>query len=87
MVELFNFVRVCCNVLSEALAPQGFNIGVNLGKVAGAGIDDHLHIHVVPRWSGDSNFMTVTAGIRVIPEDLFSTYDKLLPLFREQNEA
>ena len=66
------------NMLSKALKPDGFNIGVNLGRVAGAGLEDHLHIHIVPRWNGDTNFMPVVANTKVIPEALYDTYDKLI---------
>ncbi|MBU4560798.1 HIT family hydrolase, partial [bacterium] len=68
--------------LKEALKPEGFNIGMNLGKIAGAGIEDHLHIHVVPRWSGDSNFMPTIAQVKVIPELLKDTYRKLLKIMK-----
>lgn len=81
MSDLFDLVRLSCNVLNAAAAPQGFNIGINLGKAAGAGVDDHLHVHVVPRWNGDTNFMSVVADLRVMPENLLSTYDGLLPGF------
>ncbi|MRR53299.1 MAG: HIT domain-containing protein [Deltaproteobacteria bacterium] len=83
MLQLFENVRRACEVTTKALSPQGFNIGINLGKVAGAGVDDHLHIHIVPRWVGDANFMTVVADVRVIPEGLLATYEKFHPFFRE----
>ena len=67
--------------LTEAYKPQGINIGINLGRPAGAGVLDHLHVHVVPRWNGDTNFMTVVADARVLPEDLATTAKKLRPIF------
>ena len=70
-------------ILSDVYHPDGFNVGMNFGQVAGAGVPDHYHMHVVPRWSGDSNFMTVTARTRVVPEELDVTFDKLLPHFRK----
>jgi len=68
--------KVICT-LKRAMAPDGFNIGMNLGKTAGAGFADHLHLHIVPRWNGDSNFMPVVADTRVVPESLDATYNKL----------
>lgn len=70
-------------ILSDVYHPDGFNVGMNFGKVAGAGVADHYHLHIVPRWNGDSNFMTVTAQTRLVPEDLDVTLDKLEPHFRQ----
>jgi len=77
LVDLMKNVNLSIRILREALKPEGFNIGLNMGRVAGAGIEDHLHIHVVPRWAGDTNFMPVIAHVKVMPELLESTYDKL----------
>ena len=77
LLEHFDLVRKSIKALKEAYKPDGFNIGINLGRVAGAGVEDHIHTHVVPRWSGDTNFTTVVADIRVIPEALASTYTEL----------
>ena len=68
-------------ILSDVYQPDGFNVGMNFGQVAGAGVADHYHMHIVPRWSGDSNFMTVTAKTRLVPEELEITFDKLQPRF------
>ncbi len=70
LADLMILVRRCQDALTAVMKPQGFNIGMNLGQVAGAGIEPHLHIHVVPRWSGDTNFMPVLAGTSVLPEAL-----------------
>jgi ATP adenylyltransferase len=67
--------------LTDAYQPQGINIGVNLGKPAGAGVLDHVHVHLVPRWNGDTNFMTVVGNVRVLPEDLAETVKRLRPVF------
>ena len=77
ILEHFSIVRRCTKALRNAFVPAGFNIGINLGKPAGAGIDDHVHTHIVPRWSGDTNFMPVLSDTRVLPEGLASTYAKL----------
>ena len=68
-------------ILSDVYHPDGFNVGMNFGQTAGAGVADHYHMHVVPRWSGDANFMSVTAKTRIVPEELDTTYDKLQPYF------
>lgn len=78
MIELTQRAEVA---LGEAYAPHGMNVGINLGKPAGAGILDHLHIHVVPRWNGDTNFMTVVGQTRVLPEELPQTAERLRPIF------
>lgn len=70
-------------ILSDVYHPDGFNVGMNFGQVAGAGVADHYHMHIVPRWGGDTNFMTVTARTRLVPEELDATFDKLEPHFRE----
>ena len=77
LFEHFDLVRRSCKALTEAYRPDGFNIGINLGRVAGAGVEDHVHTHVVPRWSGDVNFMTVVSDVRVIPQALDATYAEL----------
>ncbi len=76
-LDAMDTAALAVRVLQEALAPDGFNLGVNLGRAAGAGLEGHLHIHVVPRWVGDVNFMPVLGDAKVIPEHLEATYDKL----------
>ena len=81
-VALMQLMQQSITILKKHLQPEGFNIGLNIGRIAGAGIDDHLHFHIVPRWQGDHNFMTVTADIRTIPEHIDHTFDLLLPDFQ-----
>lgn len=79
--EIATLTQTCERVLTEAYRPEGINVGMNLGRPAGAGIADHLHVHLVPRWSGDTNFMTVVGEVRVLPEELSETAARLRPLF------
>ena len=75
--EHFNMVSRSIKVLRQVFNPGGFNLGINIGKVAGAGIENHVHTHIVPRWQGDTNFMSVITDVRVLPEALTETYQKL----------
>ncbi len=75
-LDLMNLTAKCLDIL-QVIKPEGFNIGMNLGRTGGAGIDDHLHFHIVPRWSGDNNFMPVIGDVRVMPEYLEETYETL----------
>ncbi len=75
--EHFEIVSRCIEVLRQEMNPEGFNVGMNLGKVSGAGMADHVHTHIVPRWQGDTNFMPVLADVKVLPEALAETYEKL----------
>ncbi|HJZ71919.1 MAG TPA: HIT domain-containing protein [Vicinamibacterales bacterium] len=81
LAELMQLTRRSEMVLNEAYKPQGINVGINLGRPAGAGVADHLHVHLVPRWNGDTNFMTVVGNVRVVPEPLDATKAKLAPIF------
>ncbi len=83
VLELWELSIRAQKLLSVAVKAQGFNIGWNLGKAAGAGVDDHLHIHIVPRWVGDSNFIAVIGGTRIIPEALQPLYERLVAIHRE----
>jgi ATP adenylyltransferase len=76
--EMMDVSKRCQTALREVYRPDGFNLGMNLGSAAGAGIVGHIHIHVLPRWNGDTNFMTTVSDSRVLPEDLTTTYHKLL---------
>ena len=75
--EMHRFGRKCIGVLKEAMNPQGFNLGINIGKTAGAGFAGHVHLHIVPRWDGDTNFMPVIADTKVLPASLQETWDSL----------
>lgn len=79
--EHFELVSRCISVLKRAFKPGGFNIGANLGKVAGAGVEDHYHSHIVPRWDGDTNYVPVLGNVRVVPQALAETYDELRDKF------
>jgi len=76
-LEMMNLVSKSMNVLKKTVNPDGFNVGLNIGKIAGAGIDDHLHFHIVPRWVADTNFMPVVAQTKIISEDLGKTWERL----------
>jgi len=79
--ELMQLAQQAQRALASVYHPDGFNLGMNLGACAGAGVESHLHLHVLPRWKGDANFMSVTAETRVLPETLSQTYARLLPFF------
>lgn len=83
LLEISHLVRYTIRLLRAAMQPDGFNLGVNLGRTAGAGVADHIHWHVVPRWNGDTNFMPVVADTKVLPESLEATYDKLIQKISE----
>jgi len=84
IIEMMSLCQKAHNVLTEVMNPHGFNLGMNLGKVAGAGIDQHLHMHIVPRWNGDTNFMPVIGEVRVISEALLSTLRHLEKAWQKQ---
>lgn len=85
-LELMQESQRATRLLGRLFGAEGFNVGINLGKAAGAGIADHVHVHVVPRWVGDTNFMPVLADTKVMPDYLEATYQKLVPFFREERE-
>ena len=81
--EIIELGRACENALRQEYSPNGYNLGFNLGRAAGAGVEHHLHMHVLPRWVGDSNFVSVVGETRVLPEELPASYQRLLPHFRK----
>jgi ATP adenylyltransferase len=81
MLDFMKATQHAVESIKKAFAPEGFNIGINIGKIAGAGMEEHVHLHMVPRWAGDTSFMTVFDEVRVIPEHILSTYDKLFAAF------
>jgi ATP adenylyltransferase len=80
--EVINKMRIAYNALKETLHPEGFNMGLNIGRAAGAGIHEHIHFHIVPRWNGDTNFMPVLGEVKVISQDLIETKKKLLEVYK-----
>jgi ATP adenylyltransferase len=80
--EMWHLLCIAKKVLSKAFNPEGFNVGMNIGRSGGAGIDQHIHIHIVPRWNGDTNFIPVLCETKVISQTLWETYDTLFPLFK-----
>ncbi len=85
--EMTELLKKCLILLREHYQPQGFNTGMNIGRSAGAGVADHYHLHIIPRWSGDSNFMPIIGKTRVVLEDLHTSYDKLLSLFNKRENS
>jgi ATP adenylyltransferase len=79
--EMMRLTQAAEIALTEAYRAHGINVGMNLGRQAGAGVADHMHVHVVPRWAGDTNFMSVVGGVRVLPEELGQTAERLRPIF------
>ncbi|MEW6266390.1 MAG: HIT domain-containing protein [Thermodesulfobacteriota bacterium] len=86
MTDLMIRIRDCVEIIQRQARPDGFNVGLNLGRPAGAGVESHLHFHVVPRWNGDTNFMTVLADVRVVPEHIEATFDRLVPFFQARED-
>ena len=84
MLDLMRWLKRSTRIIRRVMNPGGFNVGLNLGSAAGAGVEEHIHFHVVPRWEGDTNFMTVFADVRSIPEHLNETYRKLLNHFQRE---
>jgi ATP adenylyltransferase len=85
--EMAQWTRCAEMALTEVYAPQGINLGMNLGRPAGAGVLDHLHIHLVPRWTGDTNFMSVVGNVRVLPEELSRSAERLRPVFHRLSRS
>ena len=81
ITEMWDAVSRATTILTKAFRAEGFNVGLNLGRVAGAGIDKHLHLHIVPRWNGDTNFMSILGDTKIISQGLEDAYDELLPYF------
>ena len=84
MNEMMALAQKAQRAMQEIYTPDGFNLGMNLGRAAGAGVADHVHLHLLPRWSADTNFMTTTSETRVLPEELTETYEKLAPFFAQE---
>lgn len=84
LLDSMKMTQYSVSCLKEVFMPEGFNVGTNIGKVAGAGIEEHIHFHVIPRWVGDTHFMAVLGEVRVIPEHIMSTYNRLFPVFNKK---
>jgi ATP adenylyltransferase len=84
LFDLIKNVERSTSILKQVLNPDGFNMGLNFGKVAGAGMESHMHVHVVPRWTGDTDSMPIIAETRVMPEHLMKTYEKLVKVFAKK---
>jgi ATP adenylyltransferase len=82
LLDFIKTMHFCLDCLQSSLMPEGFNVGINFGKVAGAGLGEHMHLHIVPRWVGDASFITVIGETRVIPEHVTKTYDMLVDIFQ-----
>jgi len=82
LFEIIKTMKLSVDILKKALHPDGFNLGLNFGKIAGAGMESHMHVHIVPRWSGDTDSMPIIAETRVMPEHIRKTYSKLMKLFK-----
>jgi len=80
--EMWRVLRESIKILKRVYQPEGINVGMNMGKAAGAGFEDHVHMHVLPRWAGDTNFMTSVSEVRILPETVSQTYERLLPEFQ-----
>ena len=85
LLELTKLIRDCKIALTEAICPHGFNVGINFGRCAGAGLPDHMHVHIVPRWNGDTNFMHVCSDTDVISQGLYELYDQLVEIGKKNN--
>ncbi|BAI69994.1 HIT family protein [Hydrogenobacter thermophilus] len=81
VLEMHKLTKACIRTLRICIKPHGFNLGYNLGRSAGAGLEDHIHLHIVPRWNGDTNFMPVLSETKVISQDLYELYDRIKPVF------
>lgn len=84
--DIMNTTAEMVEILKKIMKPHGFNFGANLGRVAGAGIDDHIHFHIVPRWNGDTNFMPTLGDVKVVSEDMKATYKKISAQMRKKNK-
>jgi ATP adenylyltransferase len=85
-VEMIELLKICLRILREEYKPHGFNTGMNIGHSAGAGVADHFHLHIIPRWIGDSNFMPLVGKTKVVLKDLHTTYDQLLSRFPKKDK-